>query len=636
MTGNLAAAKLVAVSGPFSGEVFPLAGEQVSVGRDAVNSIALADPALSRRHGECRREAESWSVRDLASSNGTFVNGVQVTSQPLHEGDRIALGESTFLFVRAATVVASDVDLHDDRAIAVTRTLALDETVYLNASGTAPPAGSRIEDGLRALLNISAVIHSIRTEEDLQRELLDLLFDALPIEQGAILSVASDGDISVAAARHAGGAGPAAVSRTVVRRALADNQGILICDPAEREGVHAARSIAGSSPGAVLCAPLAVGSRHLGAIYLTSSGGGFVERDLQLLTAVARIAAVAVQNVRHVRMLERETERLQADLHVAHNMVGDSAAIQRVYERIARVARADSTALIVGETGTGKELAARAIHLNSARARRPFVAINCAALTETLLESELFGHERGAFTGAVAQKKGRFEMAEGGTLFLDEVGELAPALQSKLLRVLQEREFERVGGTRAIKVDIRLLSATNRNLAKEVAAGRFREDLYFRLNVVSIHMPLLRERREDIPALARHFLNRYARHAGRRVAEISPRALAALVAYEWPGNVRELDNAIERAVVLGTTEDLLLDDLPEPIIEGAMHPSTARGSDSDLHAAVLDTKREAIVTAFRRAGGSYTETARLLGVHPNYLHRLIRNLDLKATLETAH
>ena len=592
MNHNPAAARLVAVSGPLSGEVFPLSGEHVSLGRDAANSIALPDPALSRRHCEFRREGESWCVRDLASSNGTFVNGVQVTSQTLYEGDRIALGETTFLFVHAAASVAPDVDFQDDRAIAVTQTLALDETVYLNASGTTHPAGSRIEDGLRVLLNISAVIHSIRTEGDLQRELLNLVFDAMRVEQGAILSVASDGDISVEAARHAGGAGPAAVSRTVVLRALADNRGILASDPAGREEVHAAPNLARSSRGAVLCAPLAVGSRHLGAIYLASFGGsGFTEDDLQLVTAVARIAAVAVDNVRHVRMLEREAERLQADLHVAHNMVGDSASIQRVYERVARVARADSTALIVGETGTGKELAARAIHLNSARARRPFVAINCAALTETLLESELFGHERGAFTGAVAQKKGRLEMAEGGTLFLDEVGELAPALQSKLLRVLQEREVERVGGTRPIKVDIRVLSATNRTLPKEVAAGRFREDLYFRLNVVEIHMPPLRERREDIPLLARHFLNRYARHAGRRIAEISPRALAALVAYEWPGNVRELENAIERAVVLGSTEDLLLDDFPEPIIEAVVRPSARRGTESDLHAA--GTRHEA-------------------------------------------
>jgi len=633
MAASSSAAKLVGVAGPLSGEVFLLVGEQVSVGRDAANSIGLADPALSRRHCEFRREADGWSVRDLASSNGTFVNGVQVTIHALDEGDRIALGESTFLFVRPASVSA-DVEFQDGCELAVTRTLGLDETAYLDAHGSAPRTGPRLEDRLRALLNISEVIHSIRGEEDLQRELLNLLFEALPVEQGAVLAVAAGGEVSVAFARSAPEAGAASVSRMVVRQALADNRTILISDATSRERVQASERLASANPNAVLCAPLTIGPRRLGALYLASTiGGTFTEDDLQLVTAVARIASVALENVKHVRMLEREAERLQADLHGAHNMVGETSAIQRVHERLARVARADSTVLIMGETGTGKELAARAIHLNSARARRPFVAINCAALTESLLESELFGHERGAFTGAVAQKRGRLETADGGTLFLDEVGELAPGLQSKLLRVLQEREFERVGGTRAIKVDIRVLSATNRDLEKEVAAGRFRADLYFRLNVVSIHMPPLRERRDDIPLLSRHFLNQYARHAGRRVGDISPPALAALVAYGWPGNIRELENAIERAVVLGSTEDLLLDDLPEPIVEAAVRPVMVHGSAPDLHAAVLDTKREAIVAAFRQAGGNYTETARALGVHPNYLHRLIRNLDLKATLE---
>jgi len=286
--------------------------------------------------------------------------------------------------------------------------------------------------------------------------------------------------------------------------------------------------------------------------------------------------------------------------------------------------------LITGETGTGKELVARSVHMNSARAKRPFVSVNCAALTDTLLETELFGHERGAFTGAVAQKKGKLEVADTGTVFLDEVGELPPALQSKLLRSLQEREFERVGGTRPVRVDIRLIAATNRDLATDVAAGRFRRDLYHRLNVVQIAVPPLRDRPDDIPLLANHFLRRFARKAPRPVRGISPPAMTYLSKYEWPGNVRELENTIERAVVLGASEYLEPEDLPEVLLDAAHTPVTALPR---FHEAVRAAKTQTVVDAFRESHGNYTETARLLGLHPNYLHRLIRHLNLKSILE---
>ncbi len=258
------------------------------------------------------------------------------------------------------------------------------------------------------------------------------------------------------------------------------------------------------------------------------------------------------------------------------------------------------------------------------------MAINCAALAETLLESELFGHEKGAFTGAIAQKKGKLEVAEGGTVFLDEIGELAPSLQAKLLRVLQEREFERVGGTRTIKLDVRLIAATNRDLEEEVKKGRFREDLYYRLNVVSVRMPALRERREDISLLASYFAAKYGKRSGRTVVGISPRARACLLNYEWPGNVRELENAIERAVVLGSSDLILPEDLPETILERA---APAGAPAEAFHDAVRESKKQLIIGAVEQAMGNYTEAARLLGLHPNYLHRLIRNLNLKPMLQ---
>ena len=282
--------------------------------------------------------------------------------------------------------------------------------------------------------------------------------------------------------------------------------------------------------------------------------------------------------------------------------------------------------LIEGESGTGKELAARALHRNSPRNNKPFVAINCAAIPESLLESDLFGHERGAFTGASSQKKGRLEVADGGVVFLDEIGELAPALQVKLLRVLQEREFERVGGTHTIKVDIRLIAATNRDLSEAVRLGQFRQDLYYRLAVVKVTMPTLHERKEDIPMLTRHFVQKYAKRCKVKPRPVSREAMAALVNYEWPGNVRELENAIERALVMGSSDMVLLEDLPESLLEQAPSADIA---DGKYHAKVMELKKQLILDAVEQTRGNYVEAAGILGMHPNYLHRLIRNLGLK-------
>ena len=337
------------------------------------------------------------------------------------------------------------------------------------------------------------------------------------------------------------------------------------------------------------------------------------------------MAALAIENASHLGQLGDENRRLQQELNIQHSMVGESENMSEVYKFVSRVAPRESTVLIQGESGTGKELVARAIHSNSARANRPFVAINCAAIVDTLLESELFGHEKGAFTGAVAQKKGKLETAEGGTVFLDEVGELAAPLQAKLLRVLQEREFERVGGTRPVKLDIRLITATNVDLNEASRNGKFRQDLYYRLNVVSIVVPPLRERKEDIPLLAAYFADRYSEKVNRRVVGISPKARACLVRYGWPGNVRELENAIERAIVLGSTELILPEDLPDSVLEetgSSGEPVTA------LHDGIREAKKKLIEQAIDQADGNYTEAAGILGVHPNHLFRLIRTLNL--------
>jgi Nif-specific regulatory protein len=615
--------RLVAVTGVLSGEVFALTESEVSFGRDAANTISFPDPALSRRHCVFVSDAEGWTLRDLDSSNGTFVNGVQIASHRLSEGDRIAVGDSILLFARAARARPSQVDLLEADVVAPTARLPIEDTTYLkHPLGGGTP---RIERGLRALLTISTLINGVRSEEALLRELLNVLREIVPAEIVSILLTRPDGELEVVNEGVAVDR-PLQVSSALVRRVLAERTGLLSRDVVTSPASESSELRLGNAR-SLLCVPI-IAREPVGALYVaTSQRAAFDDDHLQLVTAVARLAALAIDNVRHLAAIEREAERHHADLQLSHSLVGSSPPMERVYQLVRRVARTDTTVLLTGESGTGKELAARAIHLNSPRARRPFVAINCAALTETLLESEFFGHERGAFTGALTLKKGRLEIADGGTLFLDEIGELAPIIQSKLLRVLQEREFERVGGTRPIKVDIRLISATNRNLGADVRAARFREDLYFRLNVVSIAMPPLRERPSDIPLLARHFLNRVGPKAGRRITGISTTGLTCLQAYDWPGNVRELENAIERAAVLGSSEEILPDDLPDEIAEATSAVAGPEAQDG-LHAAVLETKRKAVLQAFRAADGSYTEAARMLKVHPNYLHRLVRNLGL--------
>lgn len=292
-------------------------------------------------------------------------------------------------------------------------------------------------------------------------------------------------------------------------------------------------------------------------------------------------------------------------------MVGDSPAMQALLHNIALVAPSDATVLIHGESGTGKELVARALHASSARCDKPLVTLNCAALNESLLESELFGHEKGAFTGADRRREGRFVEASGGTLFLDEIGDISPLMQVRLLRAIQEREVQRVGSNQTISVDVRLIAATHRNLAEEVSAGRFRQDLYYRLNVVTIDMPPLRQRREDIPALAHYFLKRYAERNRKAVQGFTPQAMDLLIHYDWPGNIRELENAVERAVVLLTGDYISERELPLAIA-GTPVPMLSSADDEILP--LVEVEKEVILAALEKTGGNKTEAARQLGI----------------------
>jgi Nif-specific regulatory protein len=617
---------IVAISEPLRGKVWDIDGEEFSIGREVSNQLSLDDPLLSRQHCIIKNEDGDFVIRDLGSHNKTFVNDVLITEKRLENGDYIRAGNSIFRFLTGEPLdapVSGEVLLDDDSEDWISVS-----TVKLRVEDVV----TAMARDLGVLLKISTNINSLRGAESIQRELLRMIFEAVPAERGAILVMnQTPDDLSsvFGLGRNSDQLQPFRVSRTVVQQVLKEGVGLIANRVAESGQLAAtAESLYDLKVCALLCVPLLLRGKVQGLIYLDTKDPSvqYGEGHFTLLTAVAGIAALALDNAKHISWLETENERLRNEINIESDMIGSGLRMQEVHRLIAKVAPSSSTVLIRGESGTGKELAARAIHLNSPRANKPFIAINCAALNEPLLESELFGHEKGAFTGAVAQKKGKLEVAAGGTVFLDEVGELAPQLQAKLLRVLQDHRAERVGGLHPVKFDIRLIAATNRNLEAAIASGTFREDLYYRLNVVSFMMPRLKDRREDIALLANHFAVKHGRRCNRRVTGISAEALRCLMDYDWPGNVRELENAVERAVVLGSTDVIALDDLPEVVLS-SRHSRDATGPG--LYEALRNTKKQLISEALEQADYNYTQAASALGIHANNLHRLIRSMDLR-------
>lgn len=356
------------------------------------------------------------------------------------------------------------------------------------------------------------------------------------------------------------------------------------------------------------------------------------EEDARLLSIIASMIAQAVrlrqsaQEERH-RLLE-ENQRLQHELKERFrpsNIVGNSKGMQMVYDLIAQVSKSDTTVLIRGESGTGKELVAHAIHFNSLRSTKPFIKVNCGALPESVVESELFGHEKGAFTGAIATRKGRFELAHGGTIFLDEIGDLSPTTQIKLLRVLQEKEFERVGGTVTIKVDVRVITATNRELEELIAEGQFRQDLYYRLNVFPIHIPPLRERKTDIPLLADYFVEKYSKANHKTIRRIATPAIDMLMSYHWPGNVRELENCMERSVLLSSDHVIHGHHLPPTLQTAEASGTTHHGT---LDGTLENIERDLILDALKAARGNKAKAARALGISERIMGLRVKKLGI--------
>jgi Nif-specific regulatory protein len=618
---------ITAISGPLEGQVFDLREGEISIGRHSSNAIQLAEISVSRRHCVLRPEDDGVWLEDCGSENGTYLNGRPVERRLLERGDLLTVGDFSFLYStgkRAASVGPAGLRLSNGEFDGES-TFRLDRAdgFYGQPKQVLArlPVGERIARSLNALLRVAASLNRLQSVETLGGELLDHLLEVIPADNAALLMTVRGTDEveSVVTLQREPSQEPVELSRRVLRQTLSE------ATPLLHKHVDGARS------GSLISVPLIATREPFGVLYLDcrSPEVEFDEEHLELAIAVAEMGAAALRAAQHLAWLTDENERLRQG-RLQHEMVGESPAMLRVLKLLERVAPADTTLLLLGESGTGKELAARAVHRSSPRAGKPMVTINCAALSEQLLESELFGHEKGAFTGAVGRKVGKFELADGGTIFLDEVAELPADLQAKLLRAIEQKEFDRVGGLRPIRVDTRIIAATNRDLRKRVEEGEFREDLYYRLNVIHCEMPPLRERGADACLLADHFTRVYRTKLGRGPARVSRQARSAMALYDWPGNVRELANAIERAVVMGDGDEIRVEDLPEAIVESG---ARGEGNASGYQAAVKRLKRELILKAVRDASGNVTQAARVLDLNPTYLFRLLRTLDLREELE---
>jgi Nif-specific regulatory protein len=617
---------LVAESGPLRGQSVELKEGKTGIGRDPKNEVAILDSSLSREHCVIYRTGDRITLRDSGSRNQTVVNGKPVSEIVLEEGDSIRAGSTEFRLLRYLPLTQSQSTRFKAEE---TQTVVLRpaDTRYLQPA----VAASSVRDlrDLTGLLRFARSLASVRDAVTLD----DLVFEAVreltKAEQATlILTDENDGSILSEKSWRRSGGPSWPVSRTIIGRVMEEGVAVLAADvPSEISG---AESLVLASIRSLVAVPMG----KSGVLYLDSQSPlhRFDNQDLELAAAIGNIVALALANLRDIESLVSENVRLREDLGITHDLVGDSAPVRALIQQVARASSASSNVLVLGESGTGKELVARAIHFNSDRSLRSFIAINCASIPETLIESELFGHEKGAFTNAMVQKKGRFELAQGGTIFLDEIGELTPGLQAKLLRVIQEREIERLGGLKPIKIDVRIIAATHRDLKEMVKAGAFRQDLYFRLNVIPIRTPALRDHPEDVPLLAGYFLDKFRTRTKRKVAGLSPKARDLLCRHDWPGNVRELENAIERAVVMGMTEVILPEDFPELFdtlgSELSENPNTLQ---SILH----DAKRKAIVSALKQCNGNQNEAAQLLDIHPVHLSKTIKAFGLRAARKSA-
>ncbi len=560
-----------------------------TVGSDPASDLRIDDPALPPTALHVLADGDAFTVAAHGGVELT-VNGRRRTTCRLAPGDVLRAAGHEFHFSPPPA-----------------------------AQAATPPREDPLVRFSRRLLEAGSL-------ETLLDALLDALLEVTRADKGFVIELA-DGQQEVRASRNvAPGNVEKAVSRvsdSIIQKVLQTRRPLVVADALHDAEWSSSASVVNLRLQSVMCAPLLARGEVFGAIYLGNDSvrSLFDERSLETLTVFASQASLLLQNALLLRDLRRENEALREAIESRRygELVGAGPSMREVYRRIEKVAPTDVTVLVQGETGTGKELVAREIHRRSSRAAGPFVAVNCAAIPEGLLESELFGHVRGAFTGAVASRPGRFQAASGGTLFLDEIGEMPPSLQVKLLRAIQERVVQRVGDSRPEPVDIRVVGATNRNLEEEVRAGRFREDLYYRLHVVTISLPPLRERGDDVTVLARWFLQRYAAEFDSRARSFAPGAMAALRRHAWPGNIRELENRVKKAAVLAEGPLVAAEDLD---LRADAPDTTLPLSD-----AIEDFRKRYINETLDRNGGNRTKTAKDLDVDPRTIFRHLEKLE---------
>jgi len=645
-------------------DVFRLVpGQSITIGRAPTNQILIKDERCSRTHVEVFVSAGRWTLRDLESRNGTLVGEQRVQGDwTLRPGDVIRIGRSQLVFVHRLAEAFSDSSsvLHgpedmpgmseDDSSVLsayepTTITHRRGQTKYLAPGDEDPTDESRSGRAAGKLARIAYELGKAPDVTALADLALDGLADGTQTDAAALLLLPRGfqeeptGDaLQVMASRSTSAKRYHRVSKSLASTVLREGEAVLARNVMGDSTLGSKDSKGEIHTTSVICAPVRHGRKVLGLLHLYSTDPNKVPdpEDLEFTLAVADTVAVAMINLtrrqelsENLTQVKAENVQLRERLGVQREIIGRSPAIKEVAEQIRRAASANATLLIRGESGVGKELAARAVHFCSPRRENVFVCLNCAALSEELLASELFGHERGAFTGATDRKIGKFEAAHRGTLMLDEIGEMSPGIQAKFLRVLEGHPFERVGGSKPIQVDVRVIAATNRDLEQDVSDGRFRRDLFFRLRVLEIIVPSLRKRPEDISLLANYFLRKFNTETGRRIQGYTSEATAMLQEYRWPGNIRELKNVVERAVVLCRNDHIGQDDLLLTKLSTAGDGQDAPAPPGQFEPSSLaDLERQHILATLQHTGWNKSKTAGILGIERSTLDRKIRRYEL--------
>ena len=618
------------------GDVIPLqTGQRYTIGRSAANRIVIKDELSSRDHAEVYFAEERWRLRDLKSLNGVRINdAILDTEWELTPGDEFQIGKTRFVFVQQIEELPQVTLAPIQDTISIKRRLTNSRFLTPNPDDLSEDAPSRrvISRDLMNLYRLSLEMGSATTYHDLADIVLDGLLSAVSAEVGAILTIKEGRELEITSVRPDDPARRtySPVSEFVTHEVMSGREAILAEDVSRNRYLSQRDSITQLGATSLICAPVIHLDKVLALIHLycTDPHKSFSNEDLEFTVAVAKhLALVMGQMLRH-DSLSAENRSLREQLQVQSELIGESAPIKHILEQIGRVAPTTATVLIRGESGSGKELVARAIHFSSPRKEGPFICLNCAAITETLLESELFGHEKGAFTGATEKKIGKFEASDHGTIFLDEIGEMAYNTQAKLLRVLEGHPFERVGGSTPIRVDVRVVAATNQPLEQNIKEGKFRRDLFYRLQVVEVQVPNLRDRRTDVPLLAEFFLKRFVRETARKIRGFSDGAMKKMEHYDWPGNVRELRNVIERAVALGRgptldVGDILLSSLAMP------EPATTKLDKSFEPISLEELEKRQIVLTLEHTDWNKSQAAAILQIERSTLDRKIKSYGLK-------